>query len=1039
MERKWRPYHVTIQEKIMVRHNMRNEDNSVNGNASHEDATSLGREDHVRQVTHVRYQDTVCDSRGRQAAGTGNITAKRKKKQRNKELKIGTWNVNTLNQSGKMDNLRKEANRIGVDIMGVSEVRWTGVGKTEDKEWTFYYSGRDTHESGVGILVRKEMSDSITGVWHLSDRVIVMKLKGNPIDWNIIQVYAPTSNSTEEELEEFYQELDKARQQCKPHEVTVIMGDLNAKVGNGREGEIVGDFGLGRRNERGDRWVEWCTEQTQVIMNTWFRKHVRHLYTWKSPGDQYRNQIDYITFNARFRNAVTDVRTYPGADAGVGCDHVPVVANIKLRLKKIEKPKTKRRRQWKEINENMELRCQFQQKIKDKYDMIKEEIEEQESEEHEIEREWKALQRALVETRDEMVPEEVVRRRQKWMTEEILQKMDERRRCKGIDREKYTRLDQEIKEECLRKKEEWLIHKCEEVETLDRRNTKQMFDEINEITGNKRPYIGNTISDRNGNMLMDSEDVLRRWEEYVSELYNGNRGRKPVIDGNIQGPVIMKEEIELALQGMKKGKAVGEDGTTCEMMTTTGDFFIEKMTGLTNMIYNTGYVPLDMRDNIFVTIPKQPGTTECGKHRTISIMSQMGKIPLRVLNARIKGNIQENVESVQYGFRKGKGTRNAMFILRMIIERAVEMQRNVYLCFVDFQKAFDTVEHEQLMALLQRIGIDGKDLRLIVNLYWDQRAAVRVDKRKSGWVEITKGVRQGCVLSPDLFSLYGQTVMEDIQDIEGIKVGGINVNNLRYADDTVLVADSEENLQMMVNTLNEACTLKKLKINTKKTEVMGIMKGEQKLMVNIQLENRRIKQVENFTYLGSVIADDGKSETEIKKRIGVAKMAYNKMKRILSNMSMTLSLRIRLLKCYVWSVLLYGCETWTVSKKIRKRIEAAEMWFYRRMLRISWVARVTNEEVLRRAGVGRELMGTIRERQLKFLGHVIREDDLEKTVLMGRIAGRRARGRQRIKYLDSLLMDINGVDTAGDLMRMAEEREEWRTMIANVKRDMALR
>ena len=217
------------------------------------------------------------------------------------------------------------------------------------------------------------------------------------------------------------------------------------------------------------------------------------------------------------------------------------------------------------------------------------------------------------------------------------------------------------------------------------------------------------------------------------------------------------------------------------------------------------------------------------------------------------------------------------------------------------------------------------------------------------------------------------------------------------------------------------------------------MKGEENLNVNVRLENGIIKQTKDFTYLGSVIADDGRSDTEIRQRIGMAKTAFVRMRTLLSNMSLSIELRVRVLRCYVWSIFLYGAETWTISAVMRNRIEAAEMWFYRRMLRISWVAHVTNEEVLRRVGKGRELMATVRERQLRFIGHVMREDDLEKIVITGRIEGTRARGRQRIKYMDSLMKDVREMETVGELIRTTEDRGRWRTVIADVRRDMALR
>ena len=144
------------------------------------------------------------------------------------------------------------------------------------------------------------------------------------------------------------------------------------------------------------------------------------------------------------------------------------------------------------------------------------------------------------------------------------------------------------------------------------------------------------------------------------------------------------------------------------------------------------------------------------------------------------------------------------------------------------------------------------------------------------------------------------------------------------------------------------------------------------------------------------------------------------------------------MKCYVWSTMLYGCETWSISKVMRDRLEAAEMWLLRRMLRIPWTARMTNEEVRERAGVKREVIATIRARQLNFLGHILRENKLEKLTLQGKIEGRRARGRQRMKYMDSLLKDNNRINGMRELMRLVEDRKGWRSMIALVKQDLAM-
>ena len=113
------------------------------------------------------------------------------------------------------------------------------------------------------------------------------------------------------------------------------MGDLNEKVRNERFDEVVGPWGFRDRNDRGERWIEWCMDNKQIIGNTWFRHHSRHMWTWKSAGDRTRSQIDYITISKRFRNALTQVKTYPGANCS--SDHVQVIATIKLKLKRIAK------------------------------------------------------------------------------------------------------------------------------------------------------------------------------------------------------------------------------------------------------------------------------------------------------------------------------------------------------------------------------------------------------------------------------------------------------------------------------------------------------------------------------------------------------------------------------------------------------------------------------------------------------------------------------------------------------------------------------
>ena len=233
-----------------------------------------------------------------------------------------------------------------------------------------------------------------------------------------------------------------------------------------------------------------------------------------------------------------------------------------------------------------------------------------------------------------------------------------------------------------------------------------------------------------------------------------------------------------------------------------------------------------MIETVMITIPKVAGTRNCEQHTTISIINHMAKIILRVIIERMRSKIRPEISEEQFGFVKNSGTINTIFALNRLIENALEIGKDIYLCFIDYGKAFDKVRHVELMRILKNIGIDGKDLRLIEALYRKQRVAVRTEDKLTEWTKIKRGVRQGCCMSPDFFNLYAEVIIREIMEEDGIKIAGKNINNIRYAYDTVLIADSEEKLQNLLQRVNEESELKGIKINIKKTKVMVVSKRD---------------------------------------------------------------------------------------------------------------------------------------------------------------------------------------------------------------------
>ena len=229
--------------------------------------------------------------------------------------------------------------------------------------------------------------------------------------------------------------------------------------------------------------------------------------------------------------------------------------------------------------------------------------------------------------------------------------------------------------------------------------------------------------------------------------------------------------------------------------------------------------------------------------------------------------------------------------------------------------------------------------------------------------------------------------------------------------------------------------LKGLSINCKKTECMVVSKKKNIPRCSLKVKDQIIKQVSAFNYLGSTITEDARCMKEIKRRIVLAKSAFSKLNNILRNTSLSLKTRMWVLKCYVYPVLLYGSETWSITSDMRKHLESCEMWFLRWMMRIPWTDKVRNEEVLKRAGTGRKLILEIRTKQMRFLGHLMRKDGLENLALTGKIEGKRSRGRKWSLWMANLNEWIGerGVKYQEvALFETARDRELWKSMIAHI-------
>ena len=964
--------------------------------------------------------------------------------------KIGTWNVRTMFSIGKTAQTVREMRKYHLDILGVSECRWTGSGKTKTSTGeTILYSGREDghHSSGVAIILTKEVTRTLEEWTPVSDRIITARFWSKHIKTTLIQVYAPTNEADNSTKEIFYEQLQSVLSQTPRHDTIIVIGDLNAKIGAKLDGEngTVGNHGLrSERSDNGERFVSFCANNNMAIVSTMFPHKKIHLQTWASPNGQHHNQIDHVAVNGRFRSSVTDVRVYRGAD--VGTDHHLVIVKTKLKLHKVgKKPSISKRYETCKLKVP-EIKQQFKLEIRNRFSVLEDDSG------NDLEKKWEEFKSIYNDTALNILGPRT-KENQEWISNNSWKEVEKRKllkaqisgtksaRVKKRLRDEYSSTDKNVKRSMRRDRRQWLDKLAEEAETSARcGNMKGVYDITKRLCNDKPKQVDN-VKDKNGKLLTKENDVKTRWKEHFQEVLNRPEPAHPAeIDTDLEEAQKLeidtaaptKEEIRHVLKGMKNGKSPGIDNITGELLRADMETATDQIHKITSMVWSKEQTPDDWRKGLIIKLAKKGDLTICGNWRGITLIPNVTKIMGKIIISRIAKEVDRHLRDEQAGFRAGRGTTEQIFILRNVLEQCAEWNANLYMLFIDFEKAFDSVHRETLWNIMRHYGIPDKLVRMVKCLYAQSECAVIDRAGTTEWFPIKSGVKQGCNMSGFLFLLVIDWIMRKAtpNNTTGIRWNFTEkLEDLDYADDIALLSSTKDQIQRKCNLLNIYAKATGLKINAAKTKSMRMNTNHAQL---IEVDGTAVDDVEQFVYLGATVTHTGGTSEDIRKRLGHARVAYHRLKAIWSSSQIGKSTKFRLFKSNVISVLLYGSETWRMTKGDEKLLDTFLHKCIRTILKIYWPQRISNEEARERAGLDR-ISDTIRKKRWKWIGHVLRMEGNQnvRIALDWTPEGKRRRGRPRETWRRTVEKERHslGFDSWAAAKRSAQDRNGWRELV----------
>lgn len=525
-----------------------------------------------------------------------------------------------------------------------------------------------------------------------------------------------------------------------------------------------------------------------------------------------------------------------------------------------------------------------------------------------------------------------------------------------------------------------------------------------------------TLLDKQGNEIQEQDKVMKRIEEFYTELYDSDIP-VTVQTSKCEVPTVTTWEVRAALNRMKNGKAVGNDLIKIETLKAGEDTIAKELARLYTQCLEERRIPTNWKNAKMIILFKKGNKKDIKNYRPICLLSNVYKLFTKILTIRLETKLDENQPREQAGFRRKFSTNDHIHAINQLKERCREYNKPLCVAFVDYEKAFDSVQTQSILMSLQQQGIEDIYIELLKEIYTESTVTVHLHK-ESDKIQIKRGVRQGDTISPRLFTATLENIFRSLDwEEKGIKINGEYLSHLRFADDIFLCSGNTQELQQMLQELADESKMRGLKMNLSKTKVMT--ENNTSVMVN----NKQIENVESYIYLGQRYSLQEKNQDkEIQRRITAGWATYAKHHDIFKS-NFSIYLKRQVFNSCIIPAMTYGAETWTLSSQAERKLAATQRKMERSMLNITYRDRKTNTWIRKKTKVT-DIISTVRQMKWRWAGHISRMRDNRWTYCITNwrpYDGIRRRGRPMKRWQDDLVEYWKG----NIWQREAQDRRKW--------------